>query len=58
MFGRLFSKDGAAYSYLPDSVNKFPEGEDFLNMMAEAGFSSLAQRRLSGGVATIYTGSR
>lgn len=57
MFGRLFSKDGAAYSYLPDSVNKFPQGEEFLNMLSDSGFSDLKQRRLTGGVATIYTAS-
>jgi len=56
LFGKLFSKDGGAYNYLPDSVNNFPDGEDFLEMMRDAGYKELSQRRLTGGVATIYTG--
>lgn len=55
-FGSLFSKDRAAYNYLPDSVSKFPEGEEFMKMMESAGFAELKQRRLTGGVVTIYTG--
>ena len=57
-FGALFSKDRAAYNYLPHSVSSFPEGDDFLALMEGTGFKKLRQRRLTGGVATIYTGSR
>lgn len=55
-FGSLFSKDRVAYNYLPDSVSKFPEGGEFMKMMESAGFAELKQRRLTGGVVTIYTG--
>jgi demethylmenaquinone methyltransferase / 2-methoxy-6-polyprenyl-1,4-benzoquinol methylase len=55
-FGRLFSKDKAAYSYLPDSVKKFSDNEDFLNLLIQAGFSDTHQVKLTGGVASIYTG--
>lgn len=57
-FGALFSKDKSAYHYLPDSVSAFPEGDDFLRSMESAGFRDLSRRRLTGGVATIYTGCR
>ncbi|HEN20816.1 MAG TPA: bifunctional demethylmenaquinone methyltransferase/2-methoxy-6-polyprenyl-1,4-benzoquinol methylase UbiE [Desulfobacteraceae bacterium] len=57
-FGALFSKDRAAYNYLPHSVSSFSEGDDFLALMESAGFKELRQRRLTGGVATIYTGCR
>jgi demethylmenaquinone methyltransferase / 2-methoxy-6-polyprenyl-1,4-benzoquinol methylase len=56
LFGRLFSKDKTAYSYLPDSVMKFPDNEDFLNLLIQAGFSDTHQIKLTGGVASIYTG--
>jgi demethylmenaquinone methyltransferase / 2-methoxy-6-polyprenyl-1,4-benzoquinol methylase len=56
VFGRLFSKDKAAYSYLPDSVMKFPDNEQFLSLLTQAGFSDTNQRKLTGGVASIYTG--
>jgi demethylmenaquinone methyltransferase / 2-methoxy-6-polyprenyl-1,4-benzoquinol methylase len=54
--GKLFSKDKAAYSYLPDSVYKFPDNEAFLQLLTDAGFSGTRQVKLTGGVASIYTG--
>lgn len=56
VFGRLISGDSAAYTYLPKSFYAFKEGEAFLEMMSEAGFKNVSQRRLSFGIATIYTG--
>lgn len=55
-FGKLFSKDKSAYKYLPDSVMKFPDNEEFLKIMSQAGFSGTRQMKLTGGVASIYTG--
>ena len=55
-FGKLFSKDKSAYNYLPESVMKFPDNEDFLSLLSLAGFSALRQVKLTGGVASIYTG--
>jgi demethylmenaquinone methyltransferase/2-methoxy-6-polyprenyl-1,4-benzoquinol methylase len=54
--GRLFSKDGTAYSYLHDSVMKFPDNEEFLKLLIQAGYSETNQIKLTGGVASIYTG--
>jgi demethylmenaquinone methyltransferase / 2-methoxy-6-polyprenyl-1,4-benzoquinol methylase len=54
--GKLFSKDKSAYSYLPDSVYKFPDNEEFLGLLGKAGFSDARQLKLTGGVASIYTG--
>jgi demethylmenaquinone methyltransferase/2-methoxy-6-polyprenyl-1,4-benzoquinol methylase len=54
--GKLFSKDKSAYSYLPDSVYKFPDNEAFLQLLVKAGFSDTRQVKLTGGVASIYTG--
>jgi demethylmenaquinone methyltransferase / 2-methoxy-6-polyprenyl-1,4-benzoquinol methylase len=55
-FGKLFSKDKAAYRYLPDSVMKFPDNDEFLKLLVAAGFSDTNQIKLTGGVASIYTG--
>jgi len=55
-FGKLFSKDKAAYRYLPESVMKFPDNEEFLKLLSLAGFSDTRQIKLTGGVASIYTG--
>lgn len=56
--GRWVSKDPAAYTYLPESVQAFPEGEDFLAQLREAGYVDVKARALTGGIATIYTGRK
>jgi len=55
-FGKLFSKDNAAYRYLPDTVMKFPDNDEFLKLLIHAGWSETHQVKLTGGVASIYTG--
>lgn len=55
-WGKLISKDAAAYTYLPESVQAFPDGKDFLNHLGDAGYTSLKEKRLTFGVASIYTG--
>jgi demethylmenaquinone methyltransferase/2-methoxy-6-polyprenyl-1,4-benzoquinol methylase len=57
-FGRLFSKDNSAYRYLPESVEGFPDGEEFLSVLIKSGFSLTRQYRLTFGVATIYIGTK
>ncbi len=56
--GKMVSKNDEAYSYLPDSVSKFPEGESFINELVDAGFKNPAQKRLTFGIATIYTATK
>lgn len=56
LFGRFFSKNRKAYRYLPETVMKFPDNEEFIKMMRVAGFSGIKQKKLTGGVASIYTG--
>lgn len=58
IIGRLFSKDKRAYSYLPESVEVFPEGIEFELIMKECGFKNVKSKRLSGGIATIYSGNK
>jgi demethylmenaquinone methyltransferase / 2-methoxy-6-polyprenyl-1,4-benzoquinol methylase len=55
-FGQLFSKDKSAYRYLPESVEQFPDGEDFLKVLKQSGFTQTREYRQTFGVATIYTG--
>lgn len=57
-FGRFFSKDRSAYTYLPESVSHFPASTVFISMLGTAGFESVSQRPLTGGVATIYVGNK
>jgi demethylmenaquinone methyltransferase/2-methoxy-6-polyprenyl-1,4-benzoquinol methylase len=55
-FGRMFSRDKTAYRYLPESVMKFPDNEAFIDLVCKAGFTNTRQIKLTGGVASIYTG--
>ncbi len=56
--GRLISRDGAAYDYLPSSVDEFPAPERFMEMLREAGFKNCKARSQSFGIAQIYTAER
>ncbi len=57
-FGRLFSKDNSAYRYLPESVEKFPDGEELLGVLKESHFVQVRQYRQTFGIATIYIGTK
>jgi demethylmenaquinone methyltransferase/2-methoxy-6-polyprenyl-1,4-benzoquinol methylase len=52
--GKIFSKDNSAYRYLPESVNAFPDGADFLNVLIKAGLKESKVISLSFGIASIY----
>lgn len=54
LLGGAVSHSRAAYSYLPQSVYAFPEGEEFLHELRGAGFDNASHRRLTGGIASIY----
>ena len=56
LIGWLFSGEKEAYRYLPESVRKFPDNESFLKMLSDAGFFDMRQIKLTGGIASIYTG--
>jgi demethylmenaquinone methyltransferase/2-methoxy-6-polyprenyl-1,4-benzoquinol methylase len=56
LIGRLFSRNKKAYSYLPESVMQFPDNEQFMELMEKTGLSSVSQKKLTWGVASIYTG--
>jgi demethylmenaquinone methyltransferase/2-methoxy-6-polyprenyl-1,4-benzoquinol methylase len=56
LIGKLFTRDKAAYTYLPESVSVFPDGKDFEAILRQAGFRETSCRTLSFGIASIYTG--
>ena len=56
--GRLFARNRDAYQYLNDSVQAFPEGQTFLTIMHDAGFTQTYLKKLSFGICTIYCGSK
>ena len=54
--GSIFSKNRGAYQYLHDSVQKFPEGKAFTDILNTTGFKDNTCKRLSLGICSIYTG--
>jgi demethylmenaquinone methyltransferase/2-methoxy-6-polyprenyl-1,4-benzoquinol methylase len=54
IWGRLISKDQRAYTYLPESVSAFPDGDEFISILKNVGFDSVKEYRLTFGIATIY----
>jgi len=58
LIGRLVSGHTGAYTYLPDTVMRFPEGPAFLEQLRASGFDDLREERLTFGIATMYSGRR
>ncbi|QNF34915.1 bifunctional demethylmenaquinone methyltransferase/2-methoxy-6-polyprenyl-1,4-benzoquinol methylase UbiE [Adhaeribacter swui] len=58
VFGKLISKDRAAYTYLPESVQAFPDGPDFTTILSQVGFKSTAWHPLTFGISSIYVGTK
>jgi len=58
LIGKLISRDRRAYEYLPESVEAFPQGDAFLEIMRECGYVNVSRKPLSGGIASIYIGEK
>ena len=58
LIGAVVSGDRYAYSYLNQSVEAFPYGEAFCQMMRDAGFVDVKATPLTFGIATIYQGDK
>ena len=56
VFGKLFSKDSRAYTYLPESVAAFPDGKAFTALMEKVGFKTTKHISMTFGICSIYTG--
>lgn len=54
--GGMITGTRSPYEYLPASVQSFPEGAGFLELMETAGFTNNVAARLSGGIVTYYRG--
>lgn len=56
--GKVVSKDNAAYTYLPESVQAFPDGDDFLCILEKVGFKETTCKLLTFGISSIYIGEK
>lgn len=56
--GKLIAKNKDAYQYLNESIEAFPEGNTFLQIMEKVGYQNVYCKPLSFGICTIYCGSK
>ena len=58
IYGRLISKDTSAYSYLTQTIEAFPQGEQMMDILRNAGFHETSFQRLTFGICTLYTATK
>jgi demethylmenaquinone methyltransferase/2-methoxy-6-polyprenyl-1,4-benzoquinol methylase len=58
IIGGLISGSRDAYSYLPESIRKFPPARELQQMVEAAGFEQAQFEVLSGGIAALHTAVR
>lgn len=56
--GKLVSKDNEAYTYLPESVQAFPYGKEFVSILEKVGFKNTTCTSLTFGISSIYIGEK
>jgi len=56
--GRFFSQDSSAYTYLPESVQAFPDGNDFLSVLSKLGYKNATCQPLTFGISSLYTATK
>ncbi len=55
VLGKMVSKDQRAYTYLPESVNAFPEGQAFMDKLEKCGYIPKKHYALTAGICSLYT---
>ncbi len=58
LMGRLVSKHSRAYTYLPESVMAFPQGQDFCRILTNCGFKNAKAQPLTFGICSLYTADK
>lgn len=54
--GLVLAQDWRSYQYLVESIRMFPDQEEFMAMIVDAGFGGATFRNLSGGIVSIHSG--
>jgi demethylmenaquinone methyltransferase/2-methoxy-6-polyprenyl-1,4-benzoquinol methylase len=52
--GDTISRTGFAYSYLADSVHRFPDPDDFVRLLESSGFKEVKTQKLTFGIALLF----
>jgi demethylmenaquinone methyltransferase/2-methoxy-6-polyprenyl-1,4-benzoquinol methylase len=54
--GQILAGTREAYTYLPQSIRKFPLPDEFTSILERIGFSNVTYRNLTNGIAVIHLG--
>lgn len=54
VIGRIVSHNATAYTYLPSSVERFPNPDTFIYILKKCGLECTRRQRLAGGIASLY----
>ena len=58
VIGRLVSHDDSAYTYLPRSMEAFPQAERLVPLLRHCGFSDVRFKRFTFGLSTMYLATK
>jgi demethylmenaquinone methyltransferase/2-methoxy-6-polyprenyl-1,4-benzoquinol methylase len=58
LMGGAISGSRSAYTYLPDSVQTFPDQNQLASLIGKVGFAEVSYQNLTGGVAALHLGRR
>lgn len=58
MIGKWIARNQAAYTYLPDSVKAFPQGQAMCDILHKVGFQAVTCKTLTFGICSIYCATR
>ncbi len=56
--GRWVSSEKAAYTYLPESVEAFPDGQQFVDILSRLGYKNTSCKPLTFGISSLYTATK
>ena len=58
LMGGAISGSRGAYTYLPNSVQSFPDQDELALLLGKAGFEAVSYQNLTGGIAALHMGKR
>jgi demethylmenaquinone methyltransferase/2-methoxy-6-polyprenyl-1,4-benzoquinol methylase len=56
--GKVVARDEASYRYLAESIRRFPQQQDLVDMMQAAGLENCRYHNLTGGIVALHRGYR
>lgn len=56
--GKTVSQDSSAYTYLPESVQAFPDGQNFVSILSKLGYKNATCQPLTFGISSLYTATK